>query len=740
ATDLQSDPFTQGAGLVNVEGALDFVKGKDGMFIVYNDASFSNIKKILDVGINTVNSSSFGIDKFQLTDETFPSTSWFGGRLYPGERASATFTVENPTDRTIEVRIMPQTLELIKKTQFNGTTKVRVQDPILNKSDAFSPNYIHLEDVRQFENLSSFYEEPEEIPQDASLMILSVNFPFSVFMNKTDETYANDMRISSLYLYDWADKNNDTKITSNELSLVNRGGSWGTVQEIRVSDPKSKIENTPLLGIYPVPKRYSYWFGDTQKNATSMDYIVTASYYKKDLWGALWVDKKTIQVPPKGTADVTVTIVAPTNALPSVYQGFITFEGDSHTVNAPISFAVKKKIQPKDMLTVIEGSQTEDVLYGPGYINGAFDMVNRYTAGDWRHYYFEVEDSTINTASIELSWEDEDTNLSVFFIDPQGRIVQTNVPPGVLGPFRNWPTGDWLGITPFSEGGGFYPIKNKDATSTVMFAPINQTGTYTLLMHSTLFGGGSLAEPITVAAKFSTILPDEKSPEILFDIPEFVNSTFGVKPEIVEENPDVIKYYLDGNELEVADTEFSIPEELLTDGIHQLKIFVSDTVGHSTTKEFSFKVDNLPPTLVVKSPRNGSTISNIVTIDLEIMERNLAEVGGITVVLPNGETVSDEKSVKFDTKAVEDGKYDIKVSAKDKAGNQISKVITVNVDHSVVSILETKEAVDQNNLLLIGIIIGGAIGIGSVFVALKKIRISQKNRNKVYKQFSDNDS
>ncbi len=74
-------------------------------------------------------------------------------------------------------------------------------------------------------------------------------------------------------------------------------------------------------------------------------------------------------------------------------------------------------------------------------------MVNRYNAGDWRQYYFDIEDSTINAASIDISWEDEDTNFSVFFIDPQGRIVQTNVPAGVLGHFSNWPTGDWLGVT-----------------------------------------------------------------------------------------------------------------------------------------------------------------------------------------------------------------------------------------------------------------------------------------------------
>ena len=63
-------------------------------------------------------------------------------------------------------------------------------------------------------------------------------------MNKTSDIYADDLKISSLYLYDWIDNNNDTKITSDELSLVNRAGSWGTVQELRVTDPNEKFEGT----------------------------------------------------------------------------------------------------------------------------------------------------------------------------------------------------------------------------------------------------------------------------------------------------------------------------------------------------------------------------------------------------------------------------------------------------------------------------------------------------------------
>jgi hypothetical protein len=192
---------------------------------------------------------------------------------------------------------------------------------------------------------------------------------------------------------------------------------------------------------------------------------------------------------------------------------------------------------------LIEGLQSDDVLYGNGYTKGAFDMANRYMAGDWRQYYFDIQNESINSASIELSWTSDDTNLSVFVMDPSGEIIQTNVPSGVFGHFLGWASLDWLGNSAFSQGGGFFPVKNKDDTSTVLYVPINQTGTYTLLTHSTLFGGSSITEPITLAAKFTNISTDmnlhaEKQDAIVELIPSSPeeNSKTVPEPKIIPED------------------------------------------------------------------------------------------------------------------------------------------------------------------------------------------------------------
>jgi len=541
ATDLKNDPFTQGSGLTNIESALDYVHGSNGVFIVHNNASYENIKKILEPSIININSTKIGLEKFQFSSKSFPMTSWFAGQLIPGERTTTTFTIDNPTNNTLTINLESKNISLLKNSSFDGQTIPRQQDSILNKTGVYSTNYVKLSDVQDNDRLGDFFDSQNPIPDDSSLMILNLNFPFDQFMNSTADTYADDLKISSLYLYDWIDKNNNTEITSDELSMVSRAGSWGTVQELRVSEPKEKFQGEPLVGVYPVPSRYSYWLGDTNQNSTSMDYTLSASYYKNDKWSVLWPDSKVIDVPPNDSVTVDVTLIVPENYQTGVYQGFLNFESSEHSVNAPVSFVVKESVTDNDSVIFVEGILTDNVIYGNGFTKGAFDMSNRYMAGDWRQYYFDIQNDLIDTAIIELSWKSDETNFGVFVMDPSGKIIQTNVPSGVFGHFLGWPSLDWLGNSLFSQGGGFYPVKNKDNTSTVLNVPINQTGTYTLLTHSTLFGGNSTTESITLKSKFTNLSSDIISNSEIILLSESIivdsdNSTKFTEPE----NPPII--------------------------------------------------------------------------------------------------------------------------------------------------------------------------------------------------------
>ena len=125
-------------------------------------------------------------------------------------------------------------------------TTVQQKDSISNKTGTYIPNYVKLSDVKDHSTLNDIFSEENPIPDTSSLMILNLNFQFNEFMNKTSDVYADELKISSLYLYDWIDNNNDTEITSDELSMINRAGSWGTVQELRISEPNEKFDGVPL--------------------------------------------------------------------------------------------------------------------------------------------------------------------------------------------------------------------------------------------------------------------------------------------------------------------------------------------------------------------------------------------------------------------------------------------------------------------------------------------------------------
>ena len=728
ANDMQNDVFTQGSGMVNSLDAIRLIHGEGGVFNVYNYESSKNLNSILEQPLKNLNYTSFSMSSPSISLENIPQTSWYGGRLNAGDTTSASFQIENPTNKTLTVKIIPENLKLIEKFTFDGITEPHLQDSYHNKSKTFRPNYIPLGNLTISEQK---HQNPSQnIPDDSSLLVLNANFSFDHFMNQTNPIYADDLKISSLYLYDWKDKDNDSEISSDELSLVNRAGSWGTVQELRITEPNEQFENKPVVGIYPVPERYSFWGGSIKQNSTSFDYTLSASYFKKDDWNNITIDKETVSIPPKETIEVKAKLSTTSDQKTGIYDGFLKFQGDHHTINVPVSYVIVEKIQKDIPFTFI--GKKNDVNFGNEYVKGSFDMTNRYMAGDWRQFYVDVQDTTINSASIELSWENDNTNFSAFVLDPQGKIISTNMPTGVFGHFMNWASLDWLGSSPFSQGGGFFPVKNKDNTSTIIFAPINQTGIHSLLIHSTLFEGKDITEPITLVAKFSTLTADQNPPQIILELNEFLKSDEIIMPEIIEDNLSSIIYTLDGNIIKTDDVGINV--STLDDGKHSLTISATDKFGLNSLETFDFIVDKKPPSLELLS-KNNTIVSKRLDIQVSISDQNLPKSDFLSLLLPNGERILDKESYSFDTTDLEEGKYSIEISTQDQAKNGISSKIYFEIDHSVSdppkpTILSTPTQNEQSPIDYLPIIIIGIIAVAivsGVVIFKQKSKIPQKN-------------
>jgi len=695
AIDLKNDPFVQGSGRVDALAAIDLAEGESGV-LAYTQDSVPNVLSELSGAIGSY-SNALGIfeggsDIGYEHDARYGDSRWFAGHIAQGSSASTEVVIENPSDQSINVETMAAIEKLVARYEIHNSTRLFEIDPVHNTPEfGYNPNYYKIEEIA-------------EIPDGADLMVARVTFPFESFMNAT-EVYGDHLRIASLYAYDWADSDGDGKVTYTETSMVNRGGSWGTVQELRISDPSEKFANTPLLGVYPVPTVFSFWQGDRQINSTAMNYTLTIEFYERQPHPSMTLDgaqdgKASLLLEPEGKQGIRATINVDEKTIPGIYYGSILVEPEGgNAMVMPVSYVVTTKPVPKDVpvVAVPEQAGERDLGLRPnGYIGGLFDMTSRYSAGDWRSYYFTVEDDTITSMSLRISWPHNSTSISAMAFGPDGRMVASTVPSGVFETFAGWPSNDWLGTTPFSEGGAFYFSQNAGENATLLYVPINGTGVYSVLLHNTVFHGNSLYEPLQVEAKFSTILPDSAAPAISIDLPKYVGEgrEHHIPVTITEENLAGLKYSIDGKSFAPdVDGSFDILIDAakLAEGTHTLRIDTSDLVGHVTSFESAFEVDNTPPSVDVflqdsagnkeKISGNRIGVSEVSAILWDVTDKNEITLP-VNVTLPGNPEIKSDASSNA-TIAVEpfaDGSYPFVVTAYDASGNRVVREMQVIID------------------------------------------------------------
>ncbi|HEX7033213.1 MAG TPA: S8 family serine peptidase, partial [Nitrososphaera sp.] len=699
AVDLKNDPFVQGSGRVDALAAIDLSEGESGLS-VYTEDTIRNILSTMSVAIgsysNALSIIKGGRDIMQKLDVEFEDSRWFAGQIAQGGSESTEIVIENHSDETVEVEVMAAKERLVDRYEIHNTTRPFETDPIYNTPEfGYNPNYYNLDELGG-------------IPEAADLMVVKVNFPFESFMNTT-ELYADYLRIASIYAYNWVDADGDGEITYTETSMVNRGGSWGTLQELRVSDPAEKFTNVPLIGVYPVPTIFSFWQGDRQINSTAMNYTLTIEFYDRQPNPAITLDGAqdgggvTLEIEPGGREEIRATINVDDGALSGIYYGSILVrpeESDSSIV-MPVSYVVTSKPVPKDVpVVVVPAADVEEKDLGlrpNGYVGGTFDMTSRYSAGDWRSYYFSVTDDTITSMTLKISWPHNSTSISAMAFGPDGRMIATTVPSGVFETFSGWPSNDWLGTTPFSEGGAFYFSQNAGENATLLHVPVNGTGTYSILLHNTIFHGNTLYEPLQIEAKFSTIMPDSVPPEIEIDMPRYLGEgkEHRIPVTIAEENPGRLKYYIDGESFTPrlatnGGFDILIDTGSLSEGEHILRIDSSDLVGHVSTFQSVFEVDNTPPQIDAFVQDSDGNLHKVTGDKIGISKEstliwNVTDENGI--IISTSAEASDPRiepylstSVAIRPGLAEEGTHLYSFEGTDASGNRATRDIEVIVD------------------------------------------------------------
>lgn len=698
AVDLKNDPFVQGSGRVDAFAAIDLAEGEGGLS-AYTEDTVPNVLSVMAGAIYSYDKVlgiiEGGQDVGERLDAKFRDARWFAGYIKQGDSESTEVVIENPSAKAIEVEVTAVIEKLVARYEIHNTTRLFEKDPVHNSTEFdFVPNYYDI-------------DEMGGVPDGADLMVARATFPFESFMNTT-EVYADHLRIASLYAYDWADSDEDGKVSYTETSMVNRGGSWGTVQELRISDPAEKFENTPLMGVYPVPAVFSFWQGDSGINSTAMNYTLTIEFYERQPNPAITLDgaeggKVSMALDPNGREEITATIDVAKQALPGIYYGLILVERAGHSAMVmPVSYVVTSRPVPKDVPVVAvpdaQAGEQDLGLRPNGYVGGLFDMTSRYSAGDWRSYYFAVEDDTITSMTLRVSWPHNSTSISAMAFGPDGRLVASSVPSGVFQTFAGWPTNDWLGTTSFSEGGAFYFSQNAGENATVMHVPVNGTGIYSVLLHNTVFHGNSLYEPVQLEAKFSTLLPDVAPPAISIDLPKYVGESkeHHIPVTVAEENLASFKYTIDVGEPvspDFVNGTFDITfHSALAEGTHTLRIDTSDLVGHVTSFASEFEVDNTSPRVDVFVKGSSGNLQKVVgskiglsgdaDISWSVVDKNDIAMP-VHVTLPGAEIESKAFSdARVGVEPFPEGSYPLSITAQDVSGNRVTRGMELIVDRT----------------------------------------------------------
>src|SRR2546428_8406272 len=250
--------------------------------------------------------------------------------------------------------------------------------------------------------------------------------------------------------------------------MIKRVCVVGTAQENRIRDPNEKFQNPPVIGLFPVPTVFSFWQGDRQINSTSMNYTLTIEFYKRLPNPAITLNgatdsKMSLTLHSKSKEMVKATIHVAEETLPGVYYGSILIvpaHVKGRQMVMPVRYVVTSKPVPKDVRVVaVANSHAAEQVLGlrpNGYVGGLFDMTSRYSAGDWRSYYFMVDDGTITSMTLKISWQHNSTSISAIAFVPDGRLGASSVPSGVFETFAGGTSNARLGHTPFSPGCAFY--------------------------------------------------------------------------------------------------------------------------------------------------------------------------------------------------------------------------------------------------------------------------------------------
>ncbi len=200
---------------------------------------------------------------------------------------------------------------------------------------------------------------------------------------------------------------------------------------------------------------------------------------------------------------------------------------------------------------------------------------------------------------------------------------------------------------------------------------------------------------------------DTNPPVVTIDEPEnnsIVGGSTVIQVSSSDENPDTTWLTIDGNTVATWSGAGTFTYDWDTtgysDGEHQIVAYANDTAGNIGSYSIIVTVDNMPPSVTIDQPQDGSYVKGTITIQVTSDDSHpnttWLEIDGNIVDSWSG---SGTFAYSWDTTSVDDGTHQIVAYANDSVGNLANQSIVVTVDNTPPDVSITDP---QNNSLVSG--------------------------------------
>ncbi len=466
ARNTNHDVWTQGAGLVNADTGTDVAAGLDGTYVLPVQWSVGDYRGV----------------EYEA----------FAHIIHPGEKDVQTFTLYNPGDKPLRVKLKTNWFRRIGKRDYSFTSL----DQSLDHGAFTTPDYV--------------FRIDQDIPRGTDLLMVRMTKPYEQFDPDNDLAPPyNNWRVHLQNWTDldgdgefWVDANGNGKVDlgemdENEHIRFSYGYSYGPSQQVRISNPLERMADGILL---------TFRHRDQVPEVPTTDLTVEVSYWKRTPWPWIRLNRWRLTIPPHGSATFKAIFKVPKFAPYGMYEGSILVSYGDEEVVIPVTAAVAARGTRFDF-GMRDRALPTLTLYNNSKVFGYTDYHWRAESGDWRFFWTDIQAEDLPASGtpflvVENLWQQIGTDIDTIILGPTQDCFSNGV--GCDYPFGGFP-GDPALYGPYTLeevgrsvytyiGSGRWLYQTSSGINVEMVSAPAQEGLHAILFHQVKVDGRKLEE------------------------------------------------------------------------------------------------------------------------------------------------------------------------------------------------------------------------------------------------------